>query len=178
MGVIPHTAQTRNDDTVLTVVSEGRSLGYGIPRRLAVAGGLLVLLAVLTACTSDDTYLPALLADPMAGYSHPSLEVDFRAETPKAPNPIWGGESEAKVTTGFVLDGDAGPVINDIISTAEAAGWVFASAELEVGPQGYRGWSASKELVEGLAAFSVTLGPPNAGEDWDLAIRISFIEEF
>lgn len=79
---------------------------------------LLPLLAV-GACSSDDTYLPALLADPMAEYSHPDLEVDFRTEIPQGEGRVGGFASLASVTTGFVLQGDADSVIADVLTNRE-----------------------------------------------------------
>jgi len=139
---------------------------------------LIVLLAVgAAACSDDDTYLPALLADPMAEYSHPDLEVDFRTEIPRGEGRVGGFASLASVTTGFVLHGDADSVIADLLATAESAGWTVLSQEPAVGSDGTKGWSAEKELPEGVAGLGVNLSPPDSDEDWDLSIRLSFLEE-
>jgi len=50
--------------------------------------GLLLVSSGLTACSTDDTYLPALLADPMASYEAEGIELldrssqGYRAERP------------------------------------------------------------------------------------------------
>ena len=136
---------------------------------------MLVWAVGLAACSNDDTYLPALLADPMAGYFHPDLEVDFRGEIPKSFTPM-GTENEPSITTGFVVRGDFR--IEDTIASTEAAGWTFESADPTVSSDGIQGWSATKDLPEGLAALSITLLQDDAEEDWDLAIRLTFREEY
>ena len=146
--------------------------------RVAHILGILLLMVGAVACSpDDDTYLPALLADPMAEYSHPDLEVEFRTEIPQGEGRVSGFASLASVTTGFILQGDADSVIANVLATAEDAGWTVLSQEPAVGSDGTKGWSAEKELPEGLAGLGVNVSPPDSEEDWDLSIRLSFLEE-
>lgn len=146
-------------------------------RRWAIRVLIVLMAAGVAGCSDDDTYLPVLLADPMAEYSHPDLEVDFRAEIPQGEGRVGGFASLASVTTGFVLNGDADSVIGDVLATAENAGWIFLSQVPVVGSDGTKGWSAEKDLSEGLAGLDVNLSPPDSDEDWDLSISLSFREE-
>ncbi len=112
----------------------------------------------------------------MADYSYPDLEEDFRAEIPEGPSLLWEGETHAHVTTGFILTGESDAVIADVIATAENEGWTFVG-EPASSSDGYQGWYASKELSVGLAALSVNLGPPDATDDYDLALSLGFVED-
>ena len=76
------------------------------------------------------------------------------------------------------MEGNAEPVIADFIATARSAGWIFPSEEPAVGSDGYRSWYAEKKLDVGLAGLSITLGLPDAEEDWDLGVRLVFVEEY
>lgn len=145
--------------------------------RFLGVGVMLLSLGAVSACSSDTTYLPALLADPMADYSHPSLTEEFRAESPKGRTLIPMAREDASVTTGFDLAGSADVVIEDVIATAESHGWTFDSHEPATNAEGTRGWLATKELAEGLATLSINLlGPGTA--DWDLSIALRFEEEY
>jgi len=149
--------------------------------RIARLGtNLLVVLigaALISACASDDTYLPALLADPMADYSHPALEVETRVESPKGDTP-FAGTNEPSVFTGFALEGDPDAVVDDVLAAAETAGWVILSEEPVVGSDGFKSWSAEKEIAEGVAGLDINLRPPDSEERIDLSIRLSFREEY
>ncbi len=136
---------------------------------------LPVLLVILSACSSDTVYLPALLADPMADYSHPSLEVSSRAEIPKGEQ-FTGAPRRPTVNMAFILTGAVDAVIADVITRAKGVGWVFESEEPATGTSGNRTWSAEKELPEGLARLRVLVLAPDAPEDWDLAVSLSFRE--
>jgi hypothetical protein len=104
---------------------------------------LLLAVSLVSSCTSDPTYLPALLADPMAEYSHPALELSTRSEIPKAFN-LFGSQMEPSVLTTFVVVGEF--TVEEAVAAAEAAGWIFEPTEPYVGSSGNRTWSATKEL--------------------------------
>jgi hypothetical protein len=131
---------------------------------------------VLSACSSDDTYLPALLADPMADYSHPSLEVESRAEIEQGRLLIQLSEKPAAVVTKFVFVGEADPVVEDAVATAESNGWTFTSDVPATDASGTKGWSAEKQMSEGLATLSIILLSPGS-EDYDLTISLRFEDE-
>lgn len=136
---------------------------------------MLLSLGAVSACASDQTYLPALLADPMAEYSHPGLEQFTRSETPKAFNPS-GSQMKPSVLTTFAVVGDF--EVEEAVAAAEAAGWSFEPTEPEIGSGGNRTWSATKELSEGLAGLSINSLPSNAAQEWDLSIKLFFWQEY
>jgi hypothetical protein len=136
---------------------------------------LLLLLLGVGACSSDDTYLPALLADPMADYSHPDLEVESRAEIEQGRTLIQLSESPAAVVTQFVLVGEADPVIEDAVAIADSNGWTFIAGSPFTGSSAGT-WSAEKEMSEGLATLTITLLSPGT-EDYDLTISLRFEDE-
>lgn len=151
-------------------------------RRFARRIGLVALMAlVITACSSDATYLPALLADPMASYTNPGLEVGFRDEIPQGHTFFGLSEVDAAVITGFELVGDADAVREDVIAAAESAGWSFVPGSPFTGAPGHdttpghETWLAEKELSERLATLTITLTPPDTGS-WDFSIALRFEE--
>lgn len=137
---------------------------------------MVVLMAVVaTSCSSDSTYLPALLNDPMAGYSHPGLTVVSKSEIPKGED-FTGGPRKPRVLTLFKVDGDSEAIVVDALAAAEANGWVFREeAPVETADGGFT-WSASKEMAVGLAGLDITLQGPD--EEVDLSIQLIFREEY
>ena len=133
---------------------------------------LCVGVVLVAACSTDSTYLPALLADPMAEFSHPQLAVETRAEREQGRSLIGMAEVDAQVFTGYLATGEIDPVVEDAIASAESSGWVFISPDPFIGDSG-RTWSAEKEMPEGLATLSITVSEPGT-QDWDIAISLKF----
>lgn len=133
---------------------------------LMLAGVVLV-----AACSSDDTYLPALLADPMADYSNPSLEVESRVEIPEGKQPLSGAQ-DATILTGYLLTGSEESVVSDILSAAEAASWILDPDSPVIEGENAT-WSASKMLPEGLASMTISSRPRSSTRPYDIGISLT-----
>ncbi len=135
-----------------------------------ILGALLV-----SACSSDSIYLPALRDDPMAQYSHPGLVVVSKTEIPKGED-FTGGPVRPSVTTRFTIRGNQEAIASDAVSAAKADGWIFHDDAPVATGSGGLNWSAEKEMSEGLAGLDITLRGPS--DDVDFSIRLSFREEY
>ncbi len=62
---------------------------------------LIAFLFTVSACSFDPTYLPALLDDPLADYSHPDLRAKSRIQDGKGEG-MLGKTIQPKVSTTYV----------------------------------------------------------------------------
>lgn len=136
-------------------------------RRALLVTVLTVSAVLVSGCGEPDhIYLPALQADPMAGYSHPDLEREWHNATKKHTD--WKGtERSADISTYYLVDeeADSDAVVSDILNEAERAGWAIRSLEpsfssLPSAPdREEKWWGGSKYLREGLASLTIKSEP-------------------
>ena len=141
---------------------------------LALAGLLL------TGCaTADPVYLPALTVDPMATYSHPELDLEYRLKDPKHNSWLGGHEVGADVSSSWIPTDDAriDEIVEDILEKSQEAGWVFLTLDPEPVESGDTYWRAHKYLDEGLAGLVFRVDPSSWRGGVDLWMNIDFIEE-
>lgn len=126
------------------------STGVNWRNGTVVAGLLLVLLA---ACSTDDTYLPGLLADPMAHLELEGLKLAGGTESPEGTRIF--GKSDARVTRQYeLLEGfDGDQLVLETVAAAESAGWVFDDEQ----PSPFGSWHGGKTLEAGRARISVAI---------------------
>ena len=132
----------------------------------------MVLLLVSVSCATDQTYLLALLDDPMAEYDHPDLTIAFRTNTPENSS-FAGFESSARVTAIYKVERDAG--LRDLhratIRYAESVGWEETSNGLYDTSVG-ESWQGAKQLEPGRAVLSVSYDE----KDHEISVSLQFSE--
>lgn len=145
-------------------------LGANVARGLAV---LFVLVAVIVvACSTDDTFLPALLADPMASYQAEGLELSDSWEYPQGTGFLGSGPDPAEVGRKYRIEDQAQAerLLSDTVEFAESQGWSMSRPPADK-PYFYAG---EKELAPGSAKLAVALGAEDPLEDPEgpVALRI------
>ena len=83
----------------------------------------MVLLLVSVSCATDDTYLPALLDDPMADYENPDLGLLRRVESPAGVGLFTGGDEAAGLNMRYLIEGDIDEVFRHLLEYGEESGW-------------------------------------------------------
>jgi len=119
------------------------------------ARALLLLMAMsVAACTSDDTYLPALLADPMASYEAPGIVLIDAWEVPEGRDIIMDSPTHAQVGRTYRIEdqGQAERVLEEAATYAESNGWRLTPSRPS--PTGYGG---AKDLAPGDARIGISL---------------------
>jgi hypothetical protein len=127
---------------------------------------VILLLGMLSACSTDDTYLPALLADPMAEYEAEGIEFIDRGTQGYVASDVLGNKVPANVRTRYrILDGSAiDGVLEEAITEAEGHGWAL---RLGTGPTSRVG---SKELSIGEGELILAIIPSDP-EDPDGSLQ-------
>jgi hypothetical protein len=114
---------------------------------------------VVSACSTDDTYLPALLADPMASYEADGIELTDRdSQGYRGQRPF---SQPAQVISVFriVDDSRAEQALDKAVRFAETNGWEMTediSRDLN--------FQGSKDLVVGEGRLIVNIGPMDLRE--------------
>jgi hypothetical protein len=129
------------------------------PPATVVAAGFLFVGALLGAFgPPDDTYLPALLDDPVADLNLPGIELERSYENEQSGRGLWGGSHAAVTRTYRVVEDGRGPeIFETAVREARAAGWVFHPAGSVAGPGETLGNAAYKMLEPGPAVLSLSL---------------------
>jgi hypothetical protein len=139
---------------------------------------LIAVVGLVTACSSDDRFLPALLADPMASYEAEGIELVRSEETPRGTDLVTRKPINAEVRRIYGLEqqSEADQVFEDAIAAAEAAGWDMR----DLGPteSAFGGWgiTASKEFDWGPAQLTIGVGQTPGEPDSDILLRITLEE--
>lgn len=118
------------------------STRVGASRRLTL---VLACLLILSACASDDTYLPALLADPMASYEHEGLVLFDSWEYEEGRDIILDNPTDALVGRRYRIEDQsrAEEQLAAVASAAESEGWRIRSS----GSDDFSKWfRAAKDL--------------------------------
>ncbi len=133
-------------------------------RHIGIAAALL-LLVTLSACSPDNTYLPALLADPMASYEAEGLVLSDSWEHAQRPSLLGAAPRQAEVGRSYRIEdqSQAEELLDDAVAFAESEGWTMR-ASLTGTPDFYRG---TKELAPGTGELSLALGAADPINDPD-----------
>jgi hypothetical protein len=145
-------------------------------RRLQAAGILVCLLPVLAGCSGDDTYLPALEADPMASYEADGLELSDSWEYAQRPRLSGGVPHQAEVGRRYQIEdqSQAEQLVEDAVEFAESEGWEMKQP-LEDKPDFFSG---TKELGPGTGELSVFLVAVDPIHDPDGPIQMRLKIEY
>jgi hypothetical protein len=138
---------------------------------------LLTVIGVLaTSCSSDDTYLPTLLEDPIASYEAEGIVLVDSWERAEGRDLFFRTPTHAEVVRSFrIVDQSRSErVLEEAAAYAEANGWRLAPARTSPAT-GYRG---AKQLAPGDARLVVSLGAADPLHDPDgprvLRIHLDF----
>lgn len=145
---------------------QAQGAAQGTTWRTWAAGILVSVLAVgLAACSNDDSYLPALLADPMATYEAEGLVLSDSWEHAQRPSLFGAAPRQAEVGRSYRIEdqSQAEELLADAVAFAESEGWTMR-ASLTGSPDFYRG---TKELVPGSGELSLALGAADPINDPD-----------
>jgi hypothetical protein len=137
----------------------------------------VVLVAIAAVgCSSDDTYLPVLLADPMASYEAEGIELIDAWEQAEGHSLVADKPIHAEVGRTFrIVDQDrAVHVLEEAADYAEANGWRLTTIRDSVVVSASSGYGGAKDLGPGDGRLSVALIPddPLNDPDWPLVLRI------
>lgn len=131
---------------------------------------------MLSACSNDETYLPALLSDPMAKYEAEGLVVSDSWEYGQRSSFLGSAPVQAEVGRTYRIEdqSQAVPLLSDAVALAESEGWTM-SKSLTGRPDQYRG---TKELAPGSGELSIGLVSADPSNDSDgsrqLVIHLEF----
>ena len=183
-------APISRDLRALDLVRSTQALAYGYATRASYAfriamprpGRRLLTIAVLSllalsACTIDRTYLPALLADPMADYEAEGIDLVDAWEEGEGHNIIMDMPTHADVWRKYRIEDQTKveTLLADAVAYAEAHGWRIEQGSSGVIWDGYRG---AKEMELGMARLVVSTGPFDVLDDPDgpkgLTIHLDF----
>ena len=133
-----------------------------------------ILLGLLSACSNDDTYLPALLAEPMASYEADGIElIDRDSQGYRAERPF---PQSAQVNSIYrVLDeSQAEMVLQEALASAEGSGW-----EMTPSPTIPNRFVGLKELGVGEGRLIVVTAPEEeeGGQRLHILLGFSSIDE-
>lgn len=140
---------------------------------LAVCGLLSLTVA---ACTSDDTYLPALLADPMADYEAEGIVLVDAWEQPQHPGNLWTRRQHAMVRRSYQIQDQSqvGQVLKEAVAFAEAAGWRVQPSQVK--PDTF--YVGAKVLGPGDGRLSMALGSADPLNDPDGPRGLTILLDF
>ncbi len=130
------------------------------------------------ACSVDDTFLPALLADPMARYEANGIELIESEERSRGRDLVTRKPVTAQVRMIFRLEDPAQmeQVFLDAIVAAEAAGWDLGEMGALEDEFGGKGIAASKEFDWGSGRLTIVVGPTPRESDGDVLLQINLDE--
>jgi hypothetical protein len=156
----------------LRTVSKPQQRGAG----LRATGALVCLLLVLVGCTSDDTYLPALEADPMASYEADGLELSDSWEYAYRTRLGGGVPHQPEVARTYRIEdqSQARQLLEDAVAFAVSEGWEMTQP-LTNRPDFYSG---TKELGPGTGELGVWLGAEDPLHDPDGPRRLKILLEY
>ena len=129
-------------------------------RQFVVLLSLSIL--ALTACTRDDTYLPALLADPMASYEADGIVLIDAWEESEGRDIIMDAPTHAEVGRRYRIEdqNQAEDVLTEAVAFARSQGWrIQAESSLE-----YRG---TMETSAGTGRLHLSLPAEDVVQDPD-----------
>lgn len=123
---------------------------------------MLAAVVCLSACSTDDTYLPALLADPMADYEAEGIELVDGWEQAERPGFLGGKPTHAEVgrTYRIVDQSQAGRILAEAAESAESQGWRMQPES----PHEYRG---ERESTAGMGRLHLSIPAEDALHDPD-----------
>jgi hypothetical protein len=131
--------------------------------------GWLVMVFLLGACWGDDTYLSALVADPMAEYESDGIVMIDSWEQSEGRSLVGDKPVHAEVGRTYrIVDQDEAHLVFDAaVSRAVSQGWKFAVSEAT-------GALGAKELASRSGRLSIALIPDDPLNDPDgpLVLRI------
>jgi len=124
---------------------------------------VLLVTAAVAGCSSDDAYLPALLADPMAAYEADGIVLIDSWERPEGHSLVTDKPVHAEVGRRYriVDESRAEQLVAEAAAVAESEGWRL-NAPRDDPPTGFRG---AKRLVSGDARLIVSLVPEAPSRD-------------
>lgn len=141
--------------------------------RHALLALVIIFIALVAACSSDNRFLSALLADPMATYEADGLVLVHSDDRPRRTDLVTRKPITARVTRFYELNQphNADQVFNDALAAAEAAGWDFGG-RTPTESFGGQVVSASKPLDWGPAELTIGIGPTPGEPDSDIMLRL------
>jgi hypothetical protein len=133
---------------------------------------LVAVVGLVTACSSDDRFLPALLADPMATYEAEGLVLFDSWEREEGRNIVTDKPAHAEVGRRYRIQDpvQAEEILARVALFAESEGW-RVSPTVSDPPTGFR---AAKQLGPGEARLIVSLvaEDPSGGSDPPSVLRL------
>jgi hypothetical protein len=133
-------------------------------------------LLVLVGCTSDDTYLPALEADPMASYGADGLELSDSWEYAYRTRLGGGVPHQPEVARTYWIEDQsrARQLLEDAVAFAESDGWAMTQP-LADSPDFHIG---TKNLGPGTAELNIWLGAEDPLDDPDGPRKLKILLEY
>lgn len=148
-----------------------RSTGVNWRTGTVVAALLLVLLA---ACSTDDTYLPALLEDPIAHLESESADLVRRTERPESHRGFFGGSPALVQQVVEIREGiEPDQAVLEAVAAARAAEWVFDENRY---PTSFGLWKGTKTLEIGEAAVDISIAESTGQLGVELVYEVLFHE--
>jgi hypothetical protein len=136
---------------------------------------VLIVLSII-ACSSDTTYLPALLDDPMASYEAEGLVLFDAWVYAQRPRFLGGAPVQAEVGRRYRIEDQSqvGQLLQEAVAYAESEGWTMRESltgrsTLFVG---------AKELAPGSGKLMIALGPTDPIDDPDGPIGLAIYLDF
>jgi hypothetical protein len=142
-------------------------------------GAILSIVILLAGCSSDETFLPELLDDPMAQYEAPGLNLVESRQQGRGKSFITGKPIHAELSRYYELqDGQAmEEVLLEAMAAAEQAGWDFREGELQESFWGgFSSGSATKNFSWGPGRLHLAV-EPRAGEPSDPILLKIWMDE-
>ena len=105
----------------------------------------VLLLVAIPACSRDHTYLPALLANPMASYQADGIELIDSSEQGEGTDIVLAMPTNAEVVRRYRIEDQSrtAEVLSDAVAFSESVGWrmqresdsaYLGALDLDVGP--------------------------------------------
>lgn len=128
------------------------------PASVALVGVIVVASLLGVFAAPDDTYLPALLADPVADMTLPGVELERSSESEQSDSGLFGG-TRANVTRTYrvVEIGTGQGIFEPAVIRAREAGWVFDPVGPVAGFRRALSIRGYKTLEPGPAVLSLSL---------------------
>ena len=136
-----------------------------IMRSNRVVGLAVVMAGLLSSCSSDQTHLPALLADPMASYEAEGIVLIDASEQAERPGFLGGKPTHAQVRRIFRIpdQSQAKIILSDAAKFAQSEGWRLTPS---IGST-TTGYGGAKKLAPGDGRLSLSLMPLDPLHDLD-----------
>ena len=116
---------------------------------------------LFSGCSTDTTYLPVLLDDPMAGYQSDGIHLIESYERGRGTSLVTGKVEYAKVSRRYELEdpSQASRVLDAAVSYAASHGWTFGEDYLYESSTGALVASGTRDMDWGLAQLNIAVGP-------------------